>query len=68
MGKRYIQHSDTCGCERCARVMDLDDSGNGRAQVWDCVEDPDILDCGCDAWRGCDCYNYDDCGDDYDED
>jgi hypothetical protein len=26
--------------------------------VFDAVEDPDVLDCGCDAWRGCDCCAY----------
>jgi hypothetical protein len=50
MGK----HSDMCGCERCA----LQWGGENPGPVYDCVEDPDVLDCGCDAWRGCDCDNY----------
>lgn len=58
MGKRYIEHSDLCGCERCAAEWERESPG----KVYGCVEDPDFLDCGCEAWRGCDCYDYD--GDD----
>lgn len=64
MGKRYVQHSDLCGCERCAIQADRD----YPQPVFDVVEDPDVLDCGCDAWRGCDCAYWDDPGDDYAED
>lgn len=63
MGKRYIEHSDMCGCERCAVQWERENPG----KVFDEVEDPDILDCGCDAWRGCDCYDYDPSDDDYPE-
>lgn len=56
MGKRYIEHSDICGCERCAAEGDREHPG----RVFDCVEDPNVLDCGCEGWRGCDCNNYDD--------
>lgn len=51
MGKRYIPHSDMCGCERCAIQADRENP----QQVFDCVEDPDILDCGCEASLGCNC-------------
>lgn len=55
MGKKYIQHSDMCGCERCAIQADKE---NPRP-VFDCVDDPDILDCGCSVWSSCDCDYYD---------
>ena len=65
MGKRWEQHSDLCGCERCAIKADRGD----ESPTWDAVEDPDILDCGCDAWRGCDCCLYDPIEDsDYEDD
>lgn len=51
-----IAHSDMCGCERCARAYECD----VPYTVYDHVEDPDILECGCSAWRGCDCQDYDD--------
>lgn len=54
MGKRYEQHSDMCGCERCALQYERE----FPQPVFDVVEDPDILDCGCSAWRGCTCYDY----------
>ena len=44
--------------ERCARQWDTENPG----PIFDEVEDASVLDCGCDAWRGCDCYDYD--GDD----
>lgn len=58
MGKVYVQHSDMCGCERCAHAADFELT----TPVFDVVEDPDVLDCGCDAWRGCSCaeWDYDD--------
>jgi hypothetical protein len=58
MGKRYVEHSDMCGCERCAREWERETPG----QVFDCVEDPNVLECGCDAWRGCDCDYWADAG------
>jgi hypothetical protein len=64
MGKRYVQHSDMCGCERCAVQWDRENP----LPVFDAVDDPDVLDCGCDAWRGCDCYDYDPGYDGPDED
>ena len=64
MGKRYVQHSDMCGCERCALQWERENP----QPVFDAVEDPDVLDCGCDAWRGCDCAQWDfDDGPDPDE-
>lgn len=64
MGKRYIQHSDMCGCERCALEWETE---NPRP-VFDVVDDPDILDCGCSRDRGCTCYDYypKDCDDELD--
>lgn len=60
MGKRYVQHFDMCGCERCARQAERE----YPQPVYDEVDDPDILDCGCDAWRGCDCDDFFDFDDD----
>jgi hypothetical protein len=61
MGKRYEQHSDMCGCERCARKADNGDN----SPTFDVIDDPDYLDCGCP--RGyCDCGDWDD--DDWDDD
>lgn len=54
MGKRYVQHSDMCGCERCAKQWECE---NPRP-VFDEIDDPDVLDCGCDAWRGCTCWDW----------
>lgn len=54
MGRRYVQHSDMCGCERCAAEWEHENP----SPVYDVVEDPDVLDCGCDAWRGCDCARF----------
>lgn len=62
MGKRYVQHSDLCGCERCAREAERENP----QPVYDAVDDPDILDCGCSAISGCNCDLYDDY-DDFDE-
>jgi len=56
MGKRYSQHSDMCGCERCSLQYESD---NPRP-VYDVVDDPDVLDCGCDAYYGCTCWDEDD--------
>jgi len=55
MGKRYVQHSDMCGCERCAAQADREHP----QPVYDAVDDPDTLDCGCDVMRGCSCWDYD---------
>jgi len=60
MGKVAVPHSDLCGCERCAKAYE---SEHPR-QVYDLVEDPDTLDCGCSAIYGCTCYDYDDHEDD----
>lgn len=54
MGKRYIPHSDLCGCSRCAAQGDTENP----QQVFDVVEDPEILDCGCDRFHGCRCDDY----------
>ena len=54
MGKRYIQHSDLCGCERCAIQADRENP----QPVFDAVDDPSVMDCGCDVNRGCDCWDY----------
>ena len=63
MGKIAVPHSDLCGCERCAAQWDREHPG----QVYDMVEDPDTLDCGCSAISGCSCWDddpYDDIMDD----
>lgn len=60
MGRRYVQHSDMCGCERCAIQGDRENP----QPVFDSVEDPEIMDCGCDVWRGCDCAMWDAWADD----
>lgn len=36
MGKRYVAHSDTCGCVRCAKQWDSD----YPQVVYDTIEDP----------------------------
>lgn len=36
MGKKYIPHSDMCGCSRCAAQGDTENP----QQVFDIVEDP----------------------------
>lgn len=63
MGKKYVQHSDLCGCERCARQWDTE---NPRP-VFDAVEDPDILDCGCELGY-CTCWDDDGYYDEPDDD
>lgn len=63
MGTRYEQHSDMCGCERCALQYETDHP----QPVFDSVEDPDYLGCGCHANR-CDCAYYDGCDDEPDFD
>lgn len=60
MGIRMVPHSDMCGCERCAKAYKCD----VPYQVYDLVEDPNILDCGCDRFDGCRCYD-DEGPDDY---
>lgn len=62
MGKRYIEHSDMCGCERCAVEWERENP----SRVWDEISDPDYFDCGCAKWRGCDCAAYD-YADDYED-
>lgn len=57
MGKRYEQHSDMCGCSRCAAQYERE----YPQPVFDLVEGPDVLDCGCSAFHGCTCP------DDFDE-
>ena len=59
MGKKYVPHSDMCGCERCA----LEWERENPQPVYDVVEDPETLDCGCSVWSNCDCAMYDDCDD-----
>lgn len=56
MGIRYEQHSDMCGCERCAKQWETE---NPRP-VFDAIEDPDILACGCHCNDRCRCDEYDD--------
>ncbi len=56
MGVEYIPHSDMCGCERCAAQADSE----YPAQVFDRRENPEIMDCGCSVWSGCDCARWDD--------
>lgn len=63
MGKRYVQHSDLCGCERCALQYEREHP----QPVFDVVDDPDTLDCGCSAHTGCNCAQWD-FGDDYGDD
>ena len=55
MGKRYEQHSDMCGCERCARQAESE----SPRPIFDVVDDPDVRDCGCPYWRSCDCDFWD---------
>ena len=55
MGLRYDQHSDLCGCDRCARQWETD----SPRPVFDAVEDPDILDCGRHALDRCRCDDFD---------
>lgn len=59
MGKRYKQHSDLCGCERCAVQAERENP----QPVYDEIEDPEVMDCGCSVWSGCRCYDYPDYGD-----
>lgn len=54
MGIRYVQHSDLCGCERCAYQADQE----CPRPVFDKVEDPEIMECGCSVWTGCDCARW----------
>lgn len=56
MGIRYEQHSDMCGCERCALAYEAEIP----RPVYDEVEDPEIMDCGCSVWSYCNCAQYDD--------
>lgn len=42
MGKRYEQHSDLCGCSRCAAKADRDD----HSPTFDIIDDPSYCDCG----------------------
>lgn len=56
MGKRYIPHSDMCGCTRCA----IQGDSEIPQQVFDVVEDPNTLSCGCDKDRGCNCAQWED--------
>ena len=55
MGVRYEPHSDLCGCERCAIQADQENP----QQVFDRIEDPDYLNCGCHR-NSCDCARWDD--------
>lgn len=54
MGTRYIQHSDLCGCNICARKCDA----GIDTPTYDEVEDPEYLDCGCSIWGNCGCAMY----------
>ena len=55
MGKRYVQHSDMCGCERCALQWDRENPG----PVFDAIEDPNVCgDCGWDL-EDCRCWEDD---------
>jgi hypothetical protein len=55
MGKRYVPHSDLCGCERCAVQWDSENP----QQVFDAIEDPNFLNCGCNKYDGCNCAEWD---------
>ncbi|UTC29988.1 hypothetical protein STASHLEY_00540 [Brevundimonas phage vB_BpoS-StAshley] len=55
MGKKYIEHSDLCGCNTCAIKADNGD----ESKTFTVEEDPDYLDCGCSVWSNCDCAAYD---------
>lgn len=55
MGKRYEQHSDMCGCERCARQWESENP----MPVFDEVDDPEYKDCGCSIYFSCECDYYD---------
>ena len=48
MGKRYKQHSDMCGCSRCAAKADRGDF----SPTFDVIDDPNMCDCG--AFERCD--------------
>lgn len=37
LGKRYIPHSDMCGCERCAKQAELETP----RQIFDVIDDPE---------------------------
>lgn len=50
MGKRYVLHSDMCGCERCAIQAERDNP----QPVYDEIEDEDVLECGCHFTCTCD--------------
>jgi len=54
MGFRYEPHSDLCGCDRCAMQADKEHP----AQVFDKIEDPEIMDCGCSVYKGCSCDQW----------
>lgn len=61
MGKRYVQHSDLCGCERCAIQADREHP----SPVFDEIEDPNVCNgCGGEGGR---CYCWDDPGDDFED-
>ncbi len=55
MGRKYIPHSDLCGCERCAVQADQDNP----QQVFDVIEDENYLNCGCHVDK-CNCAEWDD--------
>lgn len=54
IGKRYIEHSDMCGCERCARQWDRENPG----RVFDVIEDPNVCSyCGDEGGGFCRCWD-----------
>lgn len=62
MGRAFQYHSELCGCERCAKEWDKEHP----RRVYDIVDDPNVLDCGCSAIAGCNCWEFD--HPDYEED
>lgn len=63
MGKRYEQHSDLCGCERCAAQADREHP----SPVFDVIDDPDYCSfCGAHLDH-CRCWEDDEDEDDEDE-
>lgn len=48
---RYIEHSDMCGCERCALKFEA----GIKTLTFDVVDDDNYKDCGCPIDSHCSC-------------